>query len=124
MDVPPPHHFGGLGTRAPPVVFELPVPGLLVARVRGKLDADGAEELHRRVQDELLHRQPRRLVIELIHVRFLGLHGIAVLERLRRHATGHGHEVTLGAMSPAVERVLRIAGVLGRFQRAATTRPS
>jgi anti-anti-sigma factor len=98
-------------------VLEVPVPGLLTAKVRGKLDAAGAEELHRRLQDELLHGQPRRLVIELANVRFLGLHGIAVLERLRREANGCGHEVALGAISPAAERVLRVAGVLSRFDR-------
>ena len=118
MDASPPYPSGGVrGTRVSPVVFEVPVPGLLTAKVRGKLDAAGAKELHRRLQDELLHRRPRRLVIELANVRFLGLHGIAVLERLRREVSGLDHEVVLGAVSPAAERVLRMAGVLCRFDR-------
>ena len=64
-----------------------------------------------------MYRQPHRVVIELGAVRFLGLHGITVLERLWRQATGD-REVVLGAVSPTAERALRLAGVLGRFERA------
>jgi len=119
MDVPPRYPAGRLlRASAAHVTFEVPVPGLLRARVRGELRPDAARELHWRVEDELLHRHPRRLVIELSGVRFLGLHGIAVLDRLRRGTGCRRLEVTLGDVSPTAERALRLAGVLDRFERA------
>jgi anti-anti-sigma factor len=123
MDVPPPYPAGGnLRSRLSPVVFAAPVAGLLRARVRGKLDAAAAQELHRRLQDELVSRQPRRLVIDLAGVRFLGLHGIAVLERLRRQGVHRRHDIALGAVSPAAEQTLRLAGILCRFERESPRR--
>jgi anti-anti-sigma factor len=119
MDVPPLNSAGRrLRSQVPSVRFETLGTGLLRAKVRGELDATAARELYRRLQEELMYRQPDRVVIELAAVRFLGLHGIAVLERLRRQTTGY-REVVLGSVSPAAERALRLAGVLRRFERAA-----
>jgi anti-anti-sigma factor len=118
MDVPPLNSPGRrLRARVPSIRFETVGTGVLRAKVRGELDAPAARELYRRLQEELVYRQPDRVVIELVAVRFLGLHGIAILERIRRQATGY-REVALGEASPAAERVLRLAGVLGRFERA------
>jgi anti-anti-sigma factor len=119
MDDPPSGRAAGhsrASTRS--IAFATPAPGLLIAMVRGAIDPACADELHLRVEDELLFRQPRRLVVDLSGVPFLGLHGIAVLVRIRRRTAGCRHDVALGAVSPAAERALRLAGVLGGFERA------
>jgi anti-anti-sigma regulatory factor len=62
-------------------------------------------------------RRPRRLLVDLGRLGFLGLQGIAVFERLRRHALAAGTDVGLVALSPAGRRALQFAGVLPAFDR-------
>jgi anti-sigma B factor antagonist len=99
------------------VAFRTPAPGVLVASVSGKLDLASAPELDRQVREELGRVRPRRLVLDLAQLHFMGLHGIAVFERLRRAATADGIAVSLAAVPPAGARALEFAGVLRWYER-------
>ena len=99
------------------IVFSAPAPGVLLVAVGGKLDLASAPELDARVRYEMQRRKPRRLLLDLAHLGFLGLHGVAVFDRLRRHAVRAGIDLGLVALRPAGRRALEFAGVLPAFDR-------
>jgi|SRR5690242_15915654 anti-anti-sigma factor len=105
---------------APPLVVAFVVlePDVLVVRVSGELDLATAPELDARVRCEVDERRPARLLIDLSRLRFLGLHGIAVFERIRRRAVASHTDVVLVDLPAAGSRALEFAGVLSSFARS------
>lgn len=99
------------------IAFAEPAPGVLLVTVDGELDLASAPELDARVRHEVHERQPRRLIVDLARLRFLGLHGIAVFERLRRNPVTIGSGIALVALPPAGRRALEFTGVLPMFDR-------
>ncbi len=99
------------------MTFVAPCPGVLVAAVRGELDLASAPELDTKVRAELHRHRPRSLVLDLSGLEFLGVHGTAVFERLRRRCAVSEIRLSLVAVPPAGERALRFAGLLTRFDR-------
>lgn len=97
----------------------MPASGVVLATVEGELDLATAPELDIRVRAELCRRRPRWLVMDLSGLQFLGLHGTAVFERLRRGAGADGVGMILAGLPAAGERALRFAGVLERFPHRA-----
>ena len=107
------------GKSALTVRLTAPLPRVLLATVEGDLDLTTASKLNDRVRAELSRRRPRWLVMDLSGLRFLGLQGTAVVERLRRTAAADDIGTILVGLSPACERALQFTGVLERFLRYA-----
>jgi anti-sigma B factor antagonist len=101
------------------VVFDRPVPTVLVAKVVGNLDLATAPELDNQVRSELDRMRARRLVVDLSGLQFLSPRGTAVLERLRRAGAARGTILSLAALPPVGERALRFVGALTHFDRHA-----
>jgi anti-sigma B factor antagonist len=101
------------------VAFTTPESQVLLATVKGDLDLSTAPVLDNRVRSELRRRSPGVLVMDLAGLQFLGLHGTAVLERIRRRATADGIGLILVAVPAVGERALHFAGVLDRFSHHA-----
>ena len=78
--------------------------GLL--RVRGELDISSAAEL-----EEHLAVEDCPILLDLSTVEFMDANAVRVLLRHRDRCASEGKELRLVAMSPAVDRVLRLAGV-------------
>ena len=94
-----------------------PVPGVLVVTLRGELDLASAPGLDAQLRRAVALRAPHRLILDLSGLRFLGLQGIAVFERIRRRAGTARAGMALVGLPPAGERALRYTGVLDRFDR-------
>jgi anti-sigma B factor antagonist len=99
------------------VRFNRPAPGVVVVDVSGELDLATAPELDARLRHEVEEQRPRRLILDLSRLRFLGLQGIAVFCRARACGTAAGTDVSLVALSPTGARALEFAGVLSWFDR-------
>jgi len=85
--------------------------GTTTVTVTGEVDIATASQL-RDYAEEALRPAPRRLVIDMGGVSFFAAAGISVLSALADSAAGHGTELLLGEVSPAVTRVLLAVGAL------------
>jgi anti-sigma B factor antagonist len=94
-----------------------PAPRVIVAHVRGELDMSSAPELENVLGPLLVGPLPRRLVLDLTELRFLGSHGVAALIRLHNQtATAAGPTVLrLAGLRPPVVRVLTLTAALALF---------
>lgn len=84
------------------------VEGLEVA-VCGELDIAAVEDFDR-MATEVLVEEPSSIVVDLGGLAFLDSTGFLALLRLERDATAAGRTVTFTRPSPAVRRVLDLAG--------------
>jgi anti-anti-sigma factor len=82
-----------------------------VVRVSGELDIATAPRLQL-VLDEAIASDPASVMLDLDGLDFLDSTGITVLVRARRRLEDQGARLVLDGISPAVERVLEVAGVL------------
>ena len=98
------------------VAFATPEVGVLLVQLSGELDLATAPDLDARVRHEMVERRPYYLIIDLWRLRFLGLQGVAVFERIRRRAIGMNARVSLVRLSAAGARALNFAGVLSSFE--------
>ncbi len=78
--------------------------GLL--RVGGEIDLSCADELERHLSAE-----DCPILLDLSSVQFMDANAVRILLRHRKRCAELGKELRLVAMSPAVDRVLRLAGV-------------
>jgi anti-anti-sigma factor len=85
--------------------------GITIAEVAGELDIASAPALREQLLS-LLRPGSNRLVIDLSKVSFCDASGLAVLVSTGRRARLLGGFLRLAAVSPEVERVLRITGLL------------
>lgn len=99
------------------IAIDEPAPRVLVARVSGELDMSSAPDLVHVLGPLLDEPFPPRLVLDLTHLRFLGLRGVtALIELHERTAAGDGRgPLRLAGLHPAVARALKLTGTLAMF---------
>jgi anti-anti-sigma factor len=89
--------------------------GILTVLLKGELDlpatAEMSDELH-----ELARREERLVVIDLRAVTFMDSSGLRLLVTLRNTVTDRGARLLLGDVSPAVRRVVDVAGLTDWFE--------
>lgn len=81
-----------------------------MVELAGELDLAGLDDVEPQLE-ELLHREPQPLVVDLGGVQFLDSSGIAALIRLANRFT----PVEVRRPSPQVRRVFAVLGLTGRF---------
>lgn len=100
----------------PTVEAEEAAPRTLLVRLRGELDAAGADRLSAVLDDELAHGGFSRILVDLTRVTLLATATLTVLGTLRRRCrTQNMHLVLIGAGRPPVHRPLHTAGLLPLF---------
>ena len=87
--------------------------------VRGEIDLAAEQPLVDEVDAVVGSSQGVVVVLDLDRVEFIDSSGVRALLLLRR---AHGDRVILGARSPAVQRVLEIAGLAEMFLDDQTSR--
>ncbi|WP_225851144.1 STAS domain-containing protein [Streptomyces sp. HPF1205] len=90
------------------------------AVVTGEVDHGCAPTLERVLLDGL-GQSPGGLLLDLGGVSFCDCAGLNALLRVRHRAIGGGREVTIAALSPAVERLFVLTGAHALFLPAAVT---
>lgn len=90
---------------------------VVTVTVAGELDVATAGQL-RAYAEEALQSDIRELVLDLAGVSFIAAAGLGVLVALSASAARRDAKLCLGEVSPAVERLLRITGMDGRFPLA------
>lgn len=88
--------------------------GVAVVALSGEIDVAAAPELHEALVDEL--GSARVTVVDLAAVTFLDSSGLSVLVTALRRARERGDDVVLCSPTPAVARVLGLAGLLEVFR--------
>jgi anti-anti-sigma factor len=79
---------------------------VVVVRVRGEVDAATAPRVGEAVNRQL--DRGRRVVLELSHVDFMDLHGLAVLMRATRRARADGGNFAIAEPAPCVRRLVSL----------------
>jgi anti-anti-sigma factor len=88
----------------------------LVVQVGGELDMVTTPWLQQILDERLGTSPPRRLVLDLTGVTFLGCPGLTLLIRLQQQSCAGGIQLALvGTGSPAVQLPLRLTGLLPQF---------
>jgi anti-anti-sigma factor len=77
-----------------------------VVRVQGEVDAATAPRMGDAVNRLL--EQGRRVVLDLEHVDFMDLHGLAVLMRATRRARADGGSFAIARPAPCVRRLVQL----------------
>ena len=84
---------------------------LLYAYLAGEIDHDAAQNLRIQLDDALLNRTPRTLVLDFGGVGFMDSSGIGlILGRVRTAALWGGH-VTVRGLSPQLKKMAELSGV-------------
>ncbi|HTF55352.1 MAG TPA: STAS domain-containing protein [Pseudonocardia sp.] len=99
---------------------ELPAPGTALVRVLGEVDILTSPTLGDAIAEGFAH-DPRRLIIDLDKVEFLGTGGIAVLLAARTTARERGIELRLVSSRSRARRPLELAGILELFTLSPST---
>ena len=89
--------------------------GTALVTVGGELDLLTAPELQRAI-DEVVADRPRRVVLDLRALEFMGSSGVAMIQRLGALARAYGFTAALVRGNPRVERILAIAGLSDQLQ--------
>jgi anti-sigma B factor antagonist len=84
--------------------------GSVVVEVSGEIDIGTASAV-REATDEALRGRPRRLVVDLSGVSFLGSAGVAVLAAADHRQRGQGGDLRVVAATRATRRVLELTGL-------------
>jgi anti-anti-sigma factor len=84
---------------------------VMVVRVQGEVDAATAPRMGETVNRLLAKRQ--RVVLDLRHVDFMDLHGLAVLMRATRQARSDGGSFALARPAPCVRRLIELVHAEG-----------
>ena len=83
----------------------------LYAYLAGEIDHDAAQNLRIQLDDALLNRTPRTLVLDFGGVGFMDSSGIGlILGRVRTAALWGGH-VTVRGLSPQLKKMAELSGV-------------
>jgi anti-anti-sigma factor len=77
-----------------------------VVRVQGEVDAATAPRMGETVTRLL--EEGRRIVLDLQHVDFMDLHGLAVLMRATRRARADGGSFAIARPAPCVRRLVQL----------------
>jgi anti-anti-sigma factor len=77
-----------------------------VVRVQGEVDAATAPRMAETINRHLARK--RRVVLDLRHVDFMDLHGLAVLMRATRGARSDGGSFAIARPAPCVQRLIEL----------------
>jgi len=88
------------------VGFEQRGDNAIVLKLVGRASAIDQNELEARA-DRIIEAKPRRLVVDLSELQFLGSYGISLLLRMHKMLRADGGEVRLAAPSPDVMNVIK-----------------
>jgi anti-sigma B factor antagonist len=82
--------------------------------VRGDIDMASATRLEQALRDAMHQGEPSTtlLLVDLSGVSFMDSSGLRVLARMAAEMAGNGHRLACTGLSPAVERLLEITGML------------
>ena len=84
---------------------------VLYAYLAGEIDHDAAQNLRIQLDDALLNRTPRTLVLDFGGVGFMDSSGIGlILGRVRTAALWGGH-VTVRGLSPQLKKMAELSGI-------------
>jgi anti-sigma B factor antagonist len=106
-----------LAARVRPHPFEVSVDDLgrvTVVRVQGEVDAATAPRMGETVNRLLARKQ--RVVLDLRHVDFMDLHGLAVLMRATRQARADGGSFAIARPSVSVRRLVDLVHAEGELR--------
>ena len=95
--------------------------GLLVVRLAGEIDHHNAVRLRGDVDELLLGKRPRRLVLDLSRVDFMDSAGVGFLMGRYRLMQELGGVLAVKSPTPRVEKMLRLCG-MERFMEIDTDR--
>ena len=84
-------------------------PGVLVARLRGSLDAY-LREFSPQIEKSL-REEPRHLVVNLAEIDFIGSRGIGMLFHLHKLLKDLGRKLVVANPSPAASDALDVGGI-------------
>ncbi len=84
---------------------------LLYAYLSGEIDHDAAQDLRIQLDDALLNRTPRILVLDLGGVGFMDSSGIGLILGRQRCARMLGGSLKIQHAPEQLRRVLRLAGI-------------
>jgi anti-sigma B factor antagonist len=90
-----------------------PQAGLAVVTARGEIDSQTKAKLEKEVDGVMSPPFPRRLVVDLDEVGFIGSAGLQVILALSAKCRSHGTELSLVSTSRPVLRAIEVSG-LGR----------
>lgn len=93
-----------------------PMPETTLLRVDGEVDMLTSPSLRQAISGQISGARPRRLLIDLDGVEFLGTSGLAALVEARTEALAGGVELWLVCSNRQVLRPLEIAGLIELFQ--------
>ena len=88
--------------------------GLTTLALKGELDLASVDIVDELAQG-LIAAEPV-LVFDLEQLAFMDSTGLRLLGRIHRKAESEGHRVLLARVSPAVRRVLHVAGLVDYFE--------
>ena len=84
---------------------------LLYAYLAGEIDHDAAQNLHIQLDDALLTRTPRTLVLDLGGVGFMDSSGVGLILGRQRCARSLGGTLRIQHAPEQLRRVLQLAGI-------------
>ena len=83
----------------------------LYAYLAGEIDHDAAQSLRMQLDDALVSRSPRTLIIDLGGVGFMDSSGVGLILGRGRHISALGGRLTVQNPPPAVRRMLDLARI-------------
>jgi anti-anti-sigma factor len=112
-----PVYVRNLTARVRPHPFDVSVDDLgrvKVVRVQGEVDAATAPRVGETVNRLLSKRQ--RVVLDLRHVDFMDLHGLAVMMRATRRVRAEGGSFAIARPAPCVRRLIELVHAEGEVR--------
>ena len=84
---------------------------VLYAYLAGEIDHDAAQSLRMQLDDALVSRSPRTLIVDLGGVGFMDSSGIGLILGRVRTAALWGGRVTVRGLSPQLKKMAELSGI-------------
>lgn len=84
---------------------------VLTLSLSGELDHHGAAEARRRIDAIIDESAPKKLVLSLTDIRFCDSSGLGLIMGRYKKARSVGADICVADPSPAVEKIMRLAGL-------------
>ncbi len=92
------------------VAFEY-VNKTLIARIEGDIDHHSCDAIRKRMDNEILEKNPRNLIFDMDMVGFMDSSGIGVLLGRYKQIAGQGGKIAMIKVKPQVKRICEICGL-------------